>query len=322
MVDAGPGSLRFSRSDQERLFVALVVSLLFHLVIWSGYEAGRHYGWWHALHQLAQRHHPAPKPATPPPDSQPTIFVEVTQPDATPPKHTMYYSDQNSHAGNPDKDLDANRPQLNGHQTVVPKTEDAARLSKAQPPAPQPQPLQPSPEPPPAPVAASEASPLNAGDLKPKKLAQKAETQPDAPPTPPRPRTLRQAAAQNHLPGPEMHQNGGAHHRLISSFDARATPFGDYDRAVIYAVTERWYGLLDQQNFAQDRTGTVVVRFQLEYDGTVRNVEVLENHVGDVLSYVCQSAIEEAAPFGKWPDDMRRAIGANYRDITFTFDYY
>jgi hypothetical protein len=44
--------------------------------------------------------------------------------------------------------------------------------------------------------------------------------------------------------------------------------------------------------------------------------------VGDVLSYVCQAAIEQAAPFGKWPDDMRREIGANFREITFTFDYY
>jgi hypothetical protein len=51
-------------------------------------------------------------------------------------------------------------------------------------------------------------------------------------------------------------------------------------------------------------------------------VKILENTVGDLLGYVCQAAIEEAAPFGKWPDDMRRMIGANFRDITFTFYYY
>ena len=33
-------------------------------------------------------------------------------------------------------------------------------------------------------------------------------------------------------------------------------------------------------------------------------------------------AIEEAAPFAPWPGEMRRTIGANYREITFTFLYY
>ena len=119
-----------------------------------------------------------------------------------------------------------------------------------------------------------------------------------------------------------MHQDGGAHHRLTPSFDVQMTPFGAYDGALIRAVQSRWYNLLDSQRFAEDRTGRVTVSFKLESDGTVQDVEILENGVGAVLSYVCQAAIEEAAPFGKWPDDMRREIGANFREITFTFDYY
>jgi len=321
-VEAGPGSLRLSRSDLERLVVALVLSILFHLAVWGGYELGRKYGWWRELHALAWRHHPTPKPLSPPPpavETQPTIFVEVTQPDAAPPKNTMFYSNKNSHAGNPDEDKDSNQPKLNGKQTDNPKTEDATRLSKAQPPAPQPQPLRPSPQP--AAEAADESSPFNLGDEKPKQLAmKKAERQ--TPAQPPKPRTLKEALEQNHLPGLAMRQVGGAHHRLSAAFDAKATPFGDYDLAIINAVTERWYSLLDQQNFAQDRTGRVVVKFKLEYDGTVRDVEVVDNNVGEVLCYLCQTAIENAAPFGKWPDEMRREIGENFREITFTFDYY
>ena len=64
------------------------------------------------------------------------------------------------------------------------------------------------------------------------------------------------------------------------------------------------------------------MQFKLEYDGSVRDVEVVENNVGDVLGYICQAAIEDAAPFGKWPDGMREEIGANYREIKFTFIYY
>jgi len=324
MVEAGPGSLRLSRSDQERLVVALVLSVLFHLAVWGGYEMGRKYGWWRELHALAWRHHPTPKPLCPPPpalETQPTIFVEVTDPETTPPKNAKFYSNKNSHAANPDEDKDLDQPKLNGQQTDIPKTEDTTRLSKAQPPAPQPQPQPLRPSPQPAAEATEESSPLNLGDQKPKQLALR-KTAPPAPPTPPKPRSLKQAREQNHLPGLTLRQDGGAHHQIRAAFDAKATAFGDYDLAIINAVTERWYGLLDQQNFAQDRTGRVVVKFKLEYDGTVRDVEVLDNNVGEVLSYVCQAAIENAAPFGKWPDEMRRAIGENFREVTFTFDYY
>ena len=51
-------------------------------------------------------------------------------------------------------------------------------------------------------------------------------------------------------------------------------------------------------------------------------MQTLENTVGELLGYLCQEAIEEAAPFAKWPPDMVRMIGANYREITFTFYYY
>src|SRR5580704_5023870 len=137
MVDAGPGSLRFSLSDQERLFVALVMSLLIHLVIWGGFEVGKKYGWWQHLHMPAWAHQvvkkiqPTPKPTEQ--DTPPTIFVEVTQPDATPPKNTMYYSDKNSHAANPDEDKNSNQPKLNGKQKDIPKTEDTPRQTKPQP---------------------------------------------------------------------------------------------------------------------------------------------------------------------------------------------
>ena len=44
--------------------------------------------------------------------------------------------------------------------------------------------------------------------------------------------------------------------------------------------------------------------------------------VGDLFAYLCRDAIENAAPFGQWPSDMRRMVGANFREITFTFYYY
>jgi membrane protein involved in colicin uptake len=120
-----------------------------------------------------------------------------------------------------------------------------------------------------------------------------------------------------------MKQEGGTlRHALSASFDVRATPFGAYDQALVEAVTQRWYDLLDSQQFAMDRSGKVTLRFHLNYDGTITDMSVLQNTVGDLLGYVCQKAISDPAPFARWPTDMRQMVGENYREITFTFYYY
>ena len=85
---------------------------------------------------------------------------------------------------------------------------------------------------------------------------------------------------------------------------------------------ERWYDLLDSQQFAMDRTGKTTVYFHLNPDGAVTELKITDNTVGELLGYVCQEAIQQAAPFGPWSSDMRRMVGANFREITFTFYYY
>jgi membrane protein involved in colicin uptake len=125
------------------------------------------------------------------------------------------------------------------------------------------------------------------------------------------------------LPGQQLKQEGGVRRqRIWSSLDAKATPFGEYDRAVVEAVTQRWYDLLDSHRFAQDRKGRVTLQFKLKPDGSIVEMHSSENTVGQLLGYVCQEAIEEASPFAKWPEDMKKMIRANYREITFTFYYY
>jgi hypothetical protein len=120
-----------------------------------------------------------------------------------------------------------------------------------------------------------------------------------------------------------MRQDGGARRQaLVPSFDVKATPFGAYDEAFIEAVQQHWYDLLDSQKFAQDRTGKVTVQFHLNYDGSITELKILDNNVGELLGYVCQEAIAEPAPFAAWPTEMRRMVGENFREITFTFYYY
>ncbi len=313
------GSLRFSRLEKERLLIALLFSLFAHLGIWGGYEVGKKTGLWQKLHWPG---HPIvrvqPKPVIQPVD--PTIFLDVSQASADAPKQAKYYSDKNSRAANPDANIDSNQPKLTGKQSFVPKTEDAPRPVKAKPvtPTPPAKPVEAKP------AEAQPATALNPGALQPGKPTD--TTAPDKEATPEkRPRTLREAQAQQskQLPGLQMQQDGGVKRRdLKSSLDALSTPFGNYDRAIVEAISQRWYDLLDSQKFADSRTGKVTVSFHLNADGSITELKISDNTVGDLLGYVCQEAIQQAAPFGPWPSDMRRMVGANFREITFTFYYY
>ena len=105
------------------------------------------------------------------------------------------------------------------------------------------------------------------------------------------------------------------------SFNVKATPFGAYDAKFIAAVQQRWYDLLESAHFTQ-RSGKVVVEFRLMYDGRIVDMNVSGNDVGELLGLLCQRAILDPAPYDPWPGDMRRAIGQNYREVTFTFFYY
>jgi hypothetical protein len=353
-------SLRFSRAERARLIAALLLSVLVHLVIWGGYHTGDKRGWWQKWHTPAWMHFKAKEFPLRPQMAQkedPTIFVDVSHADADAPQASKYYSDRNSRAANQQTAF-SNIPKIEGRQKDMPKTEDVARPVKAtrataepapappKPAEPQPQPakesdksdqvpelakLQPSLPPPsltPADETETPPATLTPGetDLRPKRILSNPEaaTKATSASPPSRPRTIKQALAQkDQIPGQQMQQEGGVvRHAMWSSLDVKATPFGEYDRAIVEAVTQRWYDLLDSRRFADDRTGKVILRFKLKPDGSIIEMQTLENTVGELLGYLCQEAIEEAAPFAKWPPDMARMIGANSRDITFTFYYY
>jgi outer membrane biosynthesis protein TonB len=311
-------SLRLNRFETKRLLWALALSLAAHFLVWGGYELGKRTGLWQHLHWPARLHLAQKKASPPEQPTEPTMFLDVDPDQATPdtPKDAKYYSNKNSKAANAKTDADSNQPKIEGKQKDVPKTRDVPRTPNVKPqqqsePKPQKeaQPAQPKPE-------------EQLGNTKLAKLdtsPQKTETKPE------RPRTLKEARAQqsNLFPSMAMNQEGGTRRMALQpSFDAKSTPFGDYDRRFIDAVTAQWYNLLDSQRFAQDRSGKVTLRFRLNYDGTISDMEVLENTVGELLCYVCQKAITDPSPYAPWPSDMRRMVGGNYREIVFTFYYY
>jgi hypothetical protein len=322
-------SLRPGRFEYKRLAWALLISLLIHLFCYGGYEFTRRVlpVWLeHVKYLSALAHRLEPRKPNPPPSQPkeaPLMFVEVTPEAATPepPKNAKYYSSQNSKAANPDTKADTDAPKISGEQEHVVKTEDAPRKFT---------PLQPSPAPKDS-QAAKENKPAEQAKPKPPvgDLAM-AKPTPDLHPDKgtaeqTRPRTLVEAMMRqqqnNLMPGQKMKQEGGVRRRLeISSFDAKATPFGEYDRAFIEAVEQHWFDLLDNRQFALDRTGKVVLQFRLTYDGRITDMQIAQTTVGETLAYVCQLAVTDPAPYEKWPSDMRREIGDS-RNIQFTFYY-
>jgi outer membrane biosynthesis protein TonB len=315
-------SLRLNRFETKRLVWALVLSLLAHFLVWGGYELGKKAGLWQRLHWPEKLHLAAKK--NPPPivqESEPTMFLDVDPDQVSPdaPKDAKYYSAKNSRAANPESEKDSNQPKLTGKQPDVPKVRDVPRTPATKPrPAPEPPSLQKEqPTPPPKPVEQPGEMKLAKLDVSPEKK--------ETPETPEKPRTLKEARAQqqNLRPSMTMQQDGGTQRRaLLPSFDSKSTAFGEYDAKIVEAISQRWYDLLDSQKFAQDRSGKVTLRFHLNYNGTITDMTVLQNTVGDLLGYVCQEAVTGPSPFEVWPSDMRRQIGANFREITFTFYYY
>jgi hypothetical protein len=315
MADAAPQrlSLRWSRLEKKRLLVPLVLSLIFHITGLCVYQWGVKHHWWQPvkLFSTLPKIPPGQKPPPPKPQEEQVVFVDVSHEEKETPKKAKYYSNKNSQAANPDAAKDSNQPKIEGQQSVMPKTDSVQRPSKLAFATPAPMALR-------GVTPTKAPAPAERGDLD---MAQKSDGQ-KSQQTQQRPRTLKEAQ-QNLNPGEAMKQDGGVRRqRIYSTLDVKATAFGMYDKQIVDAVTEKWYAMLDSGHFAQDRTGKVIIHFKLKYDGTILEMSTAENSVGISLAYVCREAIAEAAPFAQWPSDMRREIGANFREVSFTFYYY
>ena len=358
MTLAMPSRFRLRRDDESRLAWAFVLSLVLHALIFGTWQLDRRYhflehiqlpAWMFPPKRLAEKMALAQTKTPPPPvelEILPTEFVEVNPAAVTadPPKQTKFYSTANTQAANPDAVQETEKPKFDGTETRFTRTETVT--------VPSPKPLVAAP-PAPKPVVKPEtveskpksldsgatAEPveeqkpkatMTPGDLtqaKPGDLTRKGEGQANTT----KPKTLKEAvarlaamdpAAAAGLVGNKLKQDGGVKRRNVtSSLDVRSSPFGAYDSAIIYAVQNRWYALLDSKNYAGEANGKLSLEFRLHQNGQVTNMKVKEQSVDEIYSIICQRAILDNAPFEKWPPDMRRMIREDYRDVTFTFYY-
>ncbi len=115
--------------------------------------------------------------------------------------------------------------------------------------------------------------------------------------------------------------NSGRIYKLEPTRLTGDSPFNKYDSEIINSVEKRWYDLLESQKFETDRKGKVIVQFKLKSDGSVTDIKIVENNVGELLGYITKNAITKGAPFAPWPVDMERMVGKDYREFTFNFYY-
>ncbi len=323
-------SLRVDRLETTRLAWAFALSIALHLLLWGGYTGGKRLGIWELarwpawVRTLVQAlAAPAPKLAAKPVDREPPLmFVDVSSRQATTeaPANPKFYSDKNSIASNPDADKDTGIPRIDGNQTDLVRTEDVPRnkFDKLQPalpvsPAERDQPAeQPRPKPAVQPGDLTLAKP----EMNPRPGEGTAEQ--------PRPRTIAEAMRQrtrDQLVGRKMKQDGGVSRRFPVALDVKATGVGAYDAAFVEAVEQRWFDLLDNVSYDGYRRGKVILQFRLNYDGRITDMQIRYGDVGDMLSLLCQKAVQDPAPYDKWSTEMRRTIEGDFRTITFTFYY-
>jgi outer membrane biosynthesis protein TonB len=325
-------SSRFSlRQSRESLLVAIAISAGVHAVLYGLLLLlAAVVTLLSRMQTLADLHKFQPARTNMPVLQEPQlIFLEVSPAQATKeaPKNPKYYSAQNSIASNTDSEKDTDTPKVEGTQVHVAKTEDTPR-SKAMPLQPSPpKEATPPPQDPPKIVEEKPKSAPKPGDIamvKPTDLKpDESKTEKTAEETPRvRPRTIAQAMQQNGLVGQKMKQDGGAKSRRMPvSFDALGTAFGDYDQRIIAAIQQHWYDLMDSKQNSLTRVGKVVVEFRLNYDGRITDINVVESDVSDMQSILCQLAITDPGPYERWPTKMRQTVGADYREVKFTFYY-
>jgi len=318
---------------ERMLLRALLLSLLLHFLFFGLWKVGQTQGWWNnlALPRWMQLVSKALVPVVPkklflPPPATPTMFVQ-TDPELAspqPPKEAKFYGANNTLAANKEIQTPSTVPNIEGRQDKVVKTTDNAPRKAV--------PLQPTPAPPPQPQPVASQSPpkktYTPGDLAmvaPAKEVQEKDGKSDADATPQpqpayqRPRTLAEAMSRSGTLGDPMRQKGGVNNlQLKSALDVRGSPIGAYDELFVEAVKTRWFQLL--ANRTANAPGKVVVEFRMHPDGRITDCKVAQNEVTELLCIICQQAIMDPT-FPPWPQEMRREIPADFRDVQFTFFY-
>lgn len=336
MTMAMPYAAEEARERRDMLIAAALTLLYFLLVafFWFSSEAITRLSKTAEAPQVRQitslkRLPPAPPQAAVPPENR---FVDASglQESKNVDPRTALQSDRNTAAtskvvtgddptlggqdGKKDDSLTMRNSQFSSQPASPPPgAASPARLSPAAPPPkpkPAPSPALPKPQdqvkPIPGPGTPIEkTSPDTPPDAKPD------QAQDTAPPTP----SAAQAAADASdsssamAPPPDIFRDrsavaGGAQLGQDASFASMATALGRYQHKLYLAIGSRW-NLRIQQTMAQIGVDRVVIRFHVNPDGSISDLDVVQGNPNSMLSVVSADSIQQSSNLiGPFPADL------------------
>ena len=125
------------------------------------------------------------------------------------------------------------------------------------------------------------------------------------------------------LRGPVMKTISNAPRIGALAVECRLHPYGVYVQEMLRSIENQWHHLANSSlKFIQrDKLKSKIsFRFQLLSDGTIKNLESLDNEEDSLPKEICRQAIASRVPYGKWTEKMIEDFG--FSDIiTIHFNY-
>jgi outer membrane biosynthesis protein TonB len=110
---------------------------------------------------------------------------------------------------------------------------------------------------------------------------------------------------------------GGISTRGRAAVDAAATPLGKYKKMLSDAIGSRWYYYVNAE-IGLLNIGTVVIRFTVEQDGSVRGIQVLSNTSNESFATCSIRSIVEAE-IPPIPPDVAAVLNDGRIEVDYTF---
>ncbi|MCA1658130.1 MAG: energy transducer TonB [Verrucomicrobiaceae bacterium] len=108
--------------------------------------------------------------------------------------------------------------------------------------------------------------------------------------------------------------SGSISNRGISAVNAVGTPLGRYEKLLKDAIGSRWYYYVEKQRDLVS-IGTAHVRFWIDRDGRVKNLQLVENTSNEAFANVCLQSVAEIQ-LSPIPDDVAAALPADGLEVT------
>ncbi len=119
--------------------------------------------------------------------------------------------------------------------------------------------------------------------------------------------------------GPLMKSSGSTRLRGTLAIDATFSEFGEYQQQFYAALQTGWYQEIE---FYQpiDTGASVQVRFTIQADGVVRDIEVVQTTASPIATIICENALVKRSPFRPWTREMVQVFGQE-RTLYVAFHY-